>query len=106
MAGCYRAVTVLIVALFSSWRRRLRHAPVVVSVAIICMLVTTFVIVKLTDADHPGHSGKDYVDITTGTLVDWWEYLVFMNPRRALWEHTDQMLGVLDIKPSRELGSV
>jgi hypothetical protein len=61
----WQDVTVLIVALFSSWRRRLRHAPVVVSVAIICMLVTTFVIVKLTDADHPGHSGKDYVDIST-----------------------------------------
>ena len=45
-------------------------------------------------------------DITTGTLVDWWEYLVFMNPRRAQWEHTDQMLGVLGIKPGETIADV
>ena len=25
------------------------------------------------------------LDITADTLVEWWEYLVFMNPRRAEW---------------------
>jgi predicted methyltransferase len=46
------------------------------------------------------------LDITTDTIIEWWEYLVFMNPRRALWEHTDQMLGVLDIKPGQTVADV
>jgi SAM-dependent methyltransferase len=46
------------------------------------------------------------LDIPAETIVDWWEYLVFMNPRRALWEHTDQMLGVLDIKAGETIADV
>ena len=46
------------------------------------------------------------LDITTDTLIDWWEYLVFMNPRRAEWEHTDQMLDVLKIKPGQTVADV
>ena len=46
------------------------------------------------------------LDISTETLIEWWEYLVFMNPRRGEWEHTDQMLGVLDIKPGQTVADV
>ena len=46
------------------------------------------------------------LDISSDTLIEWWEYLVFMNPRRGEWEHTDQMLGVLDIKPGQTVADV
>ena len=46
------------------------------------------------------------LDISSDTLIEWWEYLVFMNPRRAEWEHTGQMLGVLDIKPGQTIADV
>jgi predicted methyltransferase len=46
------------------------------------------------------------LDISVDTLVEWWEYLTFMNPRRADWEHTDQMLGVLNIKPGQTVADV
>lgn len=46
------------------------------------------------------------LDISAETLVEWWEYLVFMNPRRAEWEHTDQMLGVLNLKPGQTVADV
>ena len=46
------------------------------------------------------------LDISAETLVEWWEYLVFMNPRRAQWEHTDEMLGVLKIQPGQTVADV
>ncbi len=46
------------------------------------------------------------LDISSDTLIEWWEYLVFMNPRRGEWEHTDQMLGALDIKPGQTIADV
>ena len=46
------------------------------------------------------------LDISADTLIEWWEYLVFMNPRRAEWEHTEQMLGVLKIKPGQTVADV
>ncbi len=46
------------------------------------------------------------LDISAETLIEWWEYLVFMNPRRGEWEHTDQMLGVLDIRPGQTVADV
>ncbi len=46
------------------------------------------------------------LDIPVDTLLEWWEYLTFMNPRRANWEHTDQMLGILDIKPGQTVADV
>lgn len=46
------------------------------------------------------------LDISVDTLVEWWEYLTFMNPRRADWEHTGQMVGVLNIKPGQTVADV
>ncbi len=46
------------------------------------------------------------LDISADTIIEWWEYLNFMNPRRAQWEHTDKMLGVLDIKPGQTVADV
>jgi predicted methyltransferase len=46
------------------------------------------------------------LDISADTIIEWWEYLNFMNPRRAQWEHTDKMLAVLDIKPGQTVADV
>ncbi len=40
------------------------------------------------------------------TLIEWWEYLSFMNPRRAEWEHTDTMLKFVDVKPGQSVADV
>ena len=46
------------------------------------------------------------LDVEVDTLIEWWEYLAFMNPTRAAWEHTAQMLAYLDIRPGQAVADV
>ena len=49
------------------------------------------------------YEGKDF---PIGTLNEWNEYFVFNNPNRFLWEKTDQMLSLLDIKEGESIADL
>ena len=46
------------------------------------------------------------LDIDTDTLIDWWEYMTFLNPRREEWEKSGKMLHYLDVKPGQVIADV
>ena len=39
-------------------------------------------------------------------LNEWNEYMVFNNPNRYLWEHTDEMLDYIDLKPGERIADL
>lgn len=39
-------------------------------------------------------------------LNKWNEYMIFNNPNRVLWEHTDEMLKFCDIKPGEKIADI
>ena len=49
------------------------------------------------------YEGKDF---PIGTLNEWNEYFVFNNPNRFLWEKTDAMLDLLDIKEGESIADL
>lgn len=57
------------------------------------------------DAPPPPYQSLP-LDVEVPTLIEWWEYLSFMNPRRAEWEHTDTMLKFVDVKPGQTVADV
>jgi predicted methyltransferase len=57
------------------------------------------------DAPPPPYQSLP-LDVEVNTLIEWWEYLAFMNPRRAEWEHTDTMLKFVDVKPGQAVADV
>jgi ubiquinone/menaquinone biosynthesis C-methylase UbiE len=57
------------------------------------------------DAPPPPYQSLP-LDVEVPTLIEWWEYLSFMNPRRAEWEHTDTMLKFVDVKPGQSVADV
>lgn len=46
------------------------------------------------------------LDVEVTTLIAWWEYLAYSNPRREEWEKTSKMLAFLDIKPGEKVADV
>ena len=46
------------------------------------------------------------LDVEISTLIAWWEYLAYSNPRREEWEKTSKMLNFLDIKPGASVADV
>ena len=45
-------------------------------------------------------------DFKIGTLNEWNEYFVFNNPNRHLWEKTDEMLKIFDIKEGESIADL
>ena len=46
------------------------------------------------------------LDVEISTLIAWWEYLAYSNPRREEWEKTSKMLDFLDVKPGESVADV
>ncbi len=49
------------------------------------------------------YEGKDF---PIGTLNEWNEYFVFNNPNRCLWEKTDEMLKLFDIREGESIADL
>lgn len=49
------------------------------------------------------YSGTEF---PIGRLNKWNEYMIFNNPNRVLWEHTDEMLKFCDIKPGEKIADI
>ena len=45
-------------------------------------------------------------DFPLSTINEWNEYLIFNNPNRVLWERTDEMLTLLDVKKGEAIADV
>ena len=45
-------------------------------------------------------------EFSIGRLNKWNEYMIFNNPNRVLWEHTDEMLEFCDIKPGECIADI
>ncbi len=46
------------------------------------------------------------LDVEISTLIAWWEYLAYSNPRREEWEKTSKMLEFLDVKSGDSVADV
>lgn len=46
------------------------------------------------------------LDVDVKTLIAWWEYMAFSNPRRELWEKSHRIFDFLKIKPGDKVADV
>lgn len=65
------------------------------------------------DLAHPEPEGADENicydykgDFPLATLNEWNEYLIFNNPNRILWEKTDEMLRLLNVRPGESIADI
>ena len=49
------------------------------------------------------YTGKDF---PVPTINEWNEFLIFNNPNRFLWERTDELLAVADVKPGETVADI
>lgn len=59
-----------------------------------------------TDASEESNFEYGGADFSIATLNKWNEYLIFNNPNRVLWEHTDQMLEFFHIQPGETVADI
>ena len=72
-------------------------------------LYTKFDLAKPIPADADENLNYEYSgegEITIPTLNEWNEYMIFNNPNRRLWEHTDEMLAALNIREGERIADI